>query len=47
MSEGEKTAIPFVYFTIHLKDKDFDIKNGIIVIDDPICSMDSKKGGAS
>lgn len=41
LSEGEKTAIAFVYFTIHLKDQDFDINNGIIVVDDPICSLDS------
>jgi wobble nucleotide-excising tRNase len=41
LSEGEKTAIAFVYFTIHLKDQNFKIKEGIVVIDDPICSMDS------
>lgn len=41
LSEGEKTAIAFVYFTIHLKDQDFNIDNGIIVVDDPICSLDS------
>jgi wobble nucleotide-excising tRNase len=41
LSEGEKTAIAFVYFTIHLKDKNFDLKNGIVVIDDPISSLDS------
>lgn len=41
LSEGEKTAIAFVYFTIHLQDQDFDAKNGIIVIDDPISSLDS------
>lgn len=41
LSEGEKTAIAFVYFTIHLKDQDFDLQNGIIVIDDPVSSMDS------
>jgi len=41
LSEGEKTAIAFVYFTIHLKDQNFKIKGGIVVIDDPICSMDS------
>lgn len=41
LSEGEKTAIAFVYFTIHLKDQDFDIKTGIVVIDDPISSLDS------
>jgi len=41
LSEGEKTAIAFVHFTIQLQDKDFDIKEGIIVIDDPISSLDS------
>lgn len=41
LSEGEKTAIAFVYFIIHLKDQNFDIKNGIIVIDDPVSSLDS------
>jgi len=41
LSEGEKTAIAFVHFIIHLQDKDFDIKNGIVVIDDPISSLDS------
>lgn len=41
LSEGEKTAIAFVYFTIHLKDQDFKINDGIVVIDDPICSLDS------
>ena len=41
LSEGEKTAIAFVYFTIGLKDRDFDIENGIVVIDDPISSLDS------
>lgn len=41
LSEGEKTAIAFVYFTIHLKDQDFDISKGIIVVDDPVSSLDS------
>lgn len=41
LSEGEKTAIAFVYFTIHLQDQDFDAQNGVIVIDDPISSLDS------
>lgn len=41
LSEGEKTAIAFVYFTIHLKDQDFDLKDGIVVIDDPISSLDA------
>ncbi|MBI4652112.1 AAA family ATPase [Candidatus Desantisbacteria bacterium] len=41
LSEGEKTAIAFVYFTIHLKDHDFKISDGIVVVDDPICSLDA------
>jgi wobble nucleotide-excising tRNase len=41
LSEGEKTAIAFVYFVVHLKDQDFDLANGIIVVDDPISSLDS------
>lgn len=41
LSEGEKTAIAFVYFVVHLKDQNFDVSNGIIVVDDPISSLDS------
>ena len=41
LSEGEKTAIAFVYFTIHLKEKGFNIKDSIVVIDDPVSSLDS------
>lgn len=41
LSEGEKTAISFIYFLKTLQDKNFDIKRGIIVIDDPISSLDS------
>ncbi len=41
LSEGEKTAITFVYFTVHLRSQDFDIKEGIVVIDDPVSSFDS------
>ncbi len=41
LSEGEKTAIAFVYFIIHLKDQDFSTEDGIIVIDDPISSLDT------
>ena len=41
LSEGEKTAIAFVYFTIHLKDRDFNVQNDIVVVDDPISSLDS------
>lgn len=41
LSEGEKTAIAFVYFVVHLEDQNFDVANGIIVVDDPISSLDS------
>ncbi|MCQ0990536.1 AAA family ATPase [Jiella marina] len=41
LSEGEKTAIAFLYFLVQLKDQDFDLAEGIVVIDDPISSLDS------
>jgi wobble nucleotide-excising tRNase len=41
LSEGEKTAIAFIYFVVHLKDQEFNPEQGIIVIDDPISSLDS------
>lgn len=41
LSEGEKTALAFVYFVVHLNDGQFRKADGIIVIDDPISSMDS------
>ncbi|TSC55127.1 MAG: hypothetical protein LiPW30_593 [Parcubacteria group bacterium LiPW_30] len=41
LSEGEKTAIAFIYFVVHLGDQDFRGSDGIIVVDDPISSLDS------
>jgi len=41
LSEGEKTALAFVYFVVHLNDGQFPKKDGIVVIDDPISSLDS------
>lgn len=41
LSEGEKTAIAFLYFLVQLKDQDFDLPEGVVVIDDPISSLDS------
>ena len=41
LSEGEKTAIAFIYFIVQLGDQDFDLAEGIVVIDDPISSLDS------
>ncbi|WP_018429743.1 AAA family ATPase [Hoeflea sp. 108] len=41
LSEGEKTAIAFIYFLVQLKDQDFDLSEGVVVIDDPISSLDA------
>ena len=41
LSEGECTAITFLYFLKTLSDKDFDMANGIVVIDDPVSSLDA------
>lgn len=41
LSEGEKTAIAFLYFLVQLKGQDFDLAEGVVVIDDPISSLDS------
>jgi wobble nucleotide-excising tRNase len=41
LSEGEKTAIAFSYFITKLREKDFDLCNGVVVIDDPVSSLDS------
>lgn len=41
LSEGEKTAISFVYFVTKLRENDNKIEDSIIVIDDPISSFDS------
>ncbi|EMQ2223588.1 TPA: AAA family ATPase [Citrobacter freundii] len=41
LSEGEKTAIAFVYFAIKVGEDDNDITQSIVVIDDPVSSFDS------
>lgn len=41
LSEGEETALAVVYFLAKIKEDGFDIKNGLIVVDDPISSLDS------
>ena len=41
LSEGERTAIAFLYFLKSLRDKSFSLKDGIVVIDDPVSSLDS------
>lgn len=42
LSEGEKTVIAFAYFLATLKTHNFDMKNAIIVIDDPVSSLDQQ-----
>lgn len=41
LSEGEKTAIAFVYFITKLKENGNNIEDTIVVVDDPVSSFDS------
>jgi wobble nucleotide-excising tRNase len=41
LSEGEKTAIAFSYFLVKVQEAGFKKEEGVIVIDDPISSLDS------
>jgi len=41
LSEGEKTAIAFLYFLKSLRDTAFDLGKGVVVIDDPVSSLDA------
>ncbi|MDX0660830.1 AAA family ATPase [Sinorhizobium medicae] len=41
LSEGERTAIAFIYFIVQLKEQEFDLAEGVVVIDDPVSSLDS------
>ncbi|MCP3722604.1 AAA family ATPase [Paraburkholderia sp. CNPSo 3272] len=41
LSDGERTAIAFLYFLKSLQDRSFDLKDGVVVVDDPISSLDS------
>jgi wobble nucleotide-excising tRNase len=41
LSEGEKTAISFVFFMTKLQEDKENLKKSIVVIDDPISSFDS------
>ncbi len=40
LSEGEQTAIAFLYFLRTLEETSFDLKNATIVVDDPASSLD-------
>jgi wobble nucleotide-excising tRNase len=41
LSEGEKTAIAFLYFLKSLQDQSIKLEESVVVIDDPISSLDS------
>jgi wobble nucleotide-excising tRNase len=41
LSEGEKTAIGFVYFITKLKENDNKMGETVVVVDDPVSSFDS------
>lgn len=40
LSEGEMTAIALLYFLKSLEDRGFDKRNGVVVLDDPVSSLD-------
>lgn len=41
LSDGERTAVSFIYFLKSLEDTGFDLTNGVVVIDDPVSSLDA------
>lgn len=41
LSEGEMTAIAILYFLKSLEDRAFDRKKGVVVLDDPVSSLDA------
>src|SRR3989344_5869352 len=41
LSEGEKTALGIVYFITKIKEDGFNLSDSVIVIDDPVSSLDS------
>jgi wobble nucleotide-excising tRNase len=41
LSEGEMTAIALLYFLKSLEGRDFDMAAGVVVLDDPISSLDA------
>lgn len=41
LSDGERTSIAFLYFLKSLKGTDFELENGVVVIDDPVSSLDA------
>ncbi len=42
LSEGEKTAIALIYFLQSLREKEGDLSRSIVVVDDPVSSLDEQ-----
>lgn len=41
LSEGERTALALLYFLKSLRDRRFDLLHGVVVLDDPVSSLDA------
>lgn len=41
LSEGETTAIAVLYFLKSLQDRRFELNKGLVVLDDPVSSLDT------
>ncbi len=41
LSEGESSAIGLLYFLKSLRDRSFDLGEGVVVLDDPVSSLDA------
>lgn len=41
LSEGERTAVALLYFLKTLRDRQFDLGRGVVVLDDPVSSLDA------
>ena len=41
LSQGEKSAVALVYFLSKMGEDGFELKDGVVVIDDPVSSLDS------
>lgn len=41
LSEGERTAVALLYFLKSLRDRQFDLRHGVVVVDDPVSSLDA------
>ena len=41
LSDGERTALALLYFLKTLRDRRFDAESGVVVLDDPVSSLDA------